>query len=208
MSKVLSELRSIRRPAPPGVGRESHRVDRPPDGWIPLDPGFAVNVGVRIDRTLLSAADAGAREITRRRFLKRLGQFGLATGLTLSGWLWNAGPSAAVDDDCNAFETDPPGNAGPCGPSPRCHADSCQDVGGNCKAVAPHTEKRAHNNPDTCCSTSCTGNANCWVEDCCDRAAMDRVRCCDCCGMGGNDLCIAACGGTACICEQGIGGCP
>lgn len=195
------------RPAPPGTGRDAVRADRPPDGWVPVDPRWVVRAGVRIDSTVLSAADSVAREITRRRFLKRLGQFGFATGISVSGWLWNAGPSArAVDYACNEFDEDDE-NAGPCGPSPRCNAASCQSAGGNCKAINPDTEKRTWNDPDSCCSSSCSGNQNCWVEDCCDRAAMDRVRCCDCCGIGGAGSCVSGCPGTACICEQGIGGC-
>lgn len=190
------------RPAPAGGARVTSRADRPPDGWIPVDPGLGDRLATEIDRSVLSLADAAARRVSRRAFLRRVADVGIVLGLAVTGLSWGqrtAGAYAHIYSSCDPIGDPPPG---PCGPSGLCDPSTCSN--GNC---ANNNKKRPWGG-STCCS-SCSGTDNCWQENCCANNNWNsHIKCCDCCnstGSGGS--CTTCGGGTAqkCICRAKVG---
>lgn len=198
-SSLLRRL-SRTRPAPPGVERTSTRLDAPPDGWALVDPSATQSAAVALDTFALRMTDAAAAAVSRRIFLKRVGQVGLVAGLAASGFLWNPSPAsgyAATFSFCDPFGNPP---TGPCGPSGLCNPDRC--TSGNCTNSA----KRRGYGGSTCCS-SCSGTANCWRENCCSTPGwMSHVKCCDCCAPGGTSgNCMGTnCTNTKCNCRAAV----
>ena len=199
---TLSLLRRLSRsrPAPPGVERTSTRLDEPPDGWASVDPTPAQSVAATLDGTALRIADAAAAAVSRRQFIKRIGQIGLIAGLAASGLLWRPASASGYAETfgyCDPFG-DPP--TGPCGPSGLCNPDRCTN--GNCTV----DNKRRPYGGNTCCST-CTGTSNCWREKCCGNPSwVSYVKCCDCCAPGGtNGNCMGTnCTNTKCNCRAAV----
>lgn len=114
--RARSRVRSATPSVPAGVQAPA-ALDKPPDGWTVVNPTLARRFEVQADRILLSATDSLAREISRRRFLKRLAQAGVVVGLSFGNVLWQEHPSRALPLECNCFGQ---GQAGPCGPSDIC----------------------------------------------------------------------------------------
>jgi hypothetical protein len=194
---------STPRAAPPGVWAMPLRPDRPPDGWEVLSPTAGQEALVRLDAALLRFADTAARGITRRGFLKGLGQLGLLLGLTTTGMLWGTELARAHPPACDLF--DDPGDA-PCGPSPICDRDLYCNDNGNCQANRGDTEKRTYGG-GSCCSSTCSGTDNCWREHCCGHPNWNsHVRCCDCCApSAGVDCTGSGCPNNRCICRSKVG---
>lgn len=183
-------------PAPPGTGRVQ-TVKGPADAWTSLNPRLPDRIVEGLDRASLRVADRAASAVSRRLFLKRVGQVGLLVGLGLSGLLQGSFVQAYEETvGCNAYG-DPPG--GPCGNSPLCEPDRC--TGQNC---TDHGKRRDYRD-NFCCGFNCTGSMNCWRENCCSWPAWNSyVSCCDCCAMGGTIGCTN-CTGTKCVCRKAVG---
>lgn len=189
--------------APPDADRVTSRTDRPPDGWIPVDPNLRERISVEVDRNVLRIADSAARRVSRRAFLRRAADAGIVLGVAFAGLGWrqrSADAYAHIYTVCDPNDLDPP--PGPCGPSGLCDPSTCS--GGNC---SNNNKKRAWAG-DTCCS-GCTGTDNCWQEDCCGDPDWDsHIKCCDCCNStGSGGTCTTCQGGTAqkCICRSKVG---
>jgi len=186
-----------RDPAPPGWRPATRRSDRPPDGWHKLDPTAGDVIVASADRALLQGSRIAMSVLSRRTFLKRVGQLSVVAGLATATTLFATTPAYARCYQCGD----------PCGPSPNCGDPDCTDDSGNCK-LSENVEKRDHD--DFFC-TSCTGLCTCWAADCCGCGAEPNQRkklCCDCCEPDAPNTCASPCTNKkACICISALG-CP
>jgi hypothetical protein len=194
VSKRLSRVSNW--PAPSGVRPPDLRDDGTADGWITVEASRAERIGERMDSALLRFADGAARIATRRQFLAGAGAVGLAVTAGATGLL-RPSRTFAADTVCNVF--DPNNNlAGPCGPSPLCIGDRCQD--GSCVASRSTVTWRQYGGCD--CVAPSVGN--CWTENCCG-SFSGKFRCCDCCeqdGVGGSCCTCSVPRMKKCICRK------
>jgi hypothetical protein len=182
----------------------------PPDGWEVLDPSWWERMTGRADRLLLRVADTAAQGLSRRDFLKRAAQFGMATGLILTRALW--WENAALADtlyECNHFGTG--GNPGPCGTSEECPSSSCNS-NHDCN-LNQTCNNRTTRSQDWSLAT-CAGAAanNSWRECCgCSGGVGNQWRCHDCCSC--RQLSSGTCAASSCpnnkqrwkcICEENL----
>lgn len=186
------------RPAPAG-SRPSASTDSPPDGWDLVEPSRGQQASVRLDGALLRVADSAARHVSRRDFLKRVGQVGLVVGLGTVRVLWGPVPRAEAAH-CNHYGQSSSGGA--CGPSEICPNLSCT-AEKQCKTAHTCSQgcgvRRQPHTQGTCGSDSAS---NCWTE-CCSGTTW---RCCDCCTCQtlNEDACMSCTGCTKrkCICRK------
>lgn len=193
-------MRSVRsgrasRPAPPGTHRFTKRSDRMPHGWAPLDPTRIERVRVHADSALLNMADAAARSVSRRTFLKRAGQMAFAVGVSMSWIVKAASPAAARCYQCGD----------PCGPSPPCGSSKCVSGTGDCKTSVAGVRYRDHD--DFFCTNS---SGQCWTANCCAGVCPPGQQqsrlCCDCCIDADPNTCTSPCDPKkACICSKVLG---
>lgn len=163
---------------PPGVRSPRLRFDRPPDGWEPLEPSTAERLGGRMDALVIRMTNAAGRGLSRRNFLKRTGQVGLAAGLAMSGLLLVPG-RATADFPCTTCNCQDPNNQqpGPCGPSPICAGSACNSES-NCATSMSGITRRANSSGHWAGNFCAMPSAdNCWTEPC----PTGCRRCCDCC---------------------------
>lgn len=187
---------SFRTAAPPGSQRPSRRSGSPPDAWVPLNPSLLQQARSRLDYVLLRAVGSSSRWISRRQFLRRLGQVGVLVGVSAGSVLWRQDRSLAHGRTCFM-----PCNA--CGPSPPCN----QSLGycnsnGQCNLGTAGVRRRTHDD-FTCTCDSCD---NSWTDHCCSCLGV-HYQCNDCCTpTGGTDKCVGGCSDKhACICKKNKG---
>lgn len=188
----------------PEGARPPHRGDGPPDGWIMVSPSRWVGLRASVDRFAIWAADAAAGGMSRRRFLRRVGEFGLFLGVTATGVLWGVNEAQAWTI-CNAYGF---GDPGPCGPSPICGDPDCTNTAGcdtshSCNGI--NTKWRKHALGE--CGTE--NDDNSWNE-CCPRNDPNQMlhKCTDCCScQTQTNICSdSTCAGSVshwkCICRK------
>ena len=208
---MLTQLRERRReswfrPAPPAVYSNSRaRADHPPDGWMPVGTSMSERLYMQVDGFLIRVSALAARGVSRRQFLRRVGEVGVVAAAAASGVLptrWSKAGHAPVGERkaCR-------GTCSPCGPSPLCNLDYCNDDSPkNCATGRPDTKRRRYEHFD------CVGPtvANFWFEECCFDSACNGtwkdalIQCSDCCGGAGGTSCSSgSCpnGSKACICR-------
>lgn len=195
MSKIARRQRSHRvsRTAPPGYVVPVRRMDLAPDGWEPLNPSVRERALIHADSALLRTTRAVARGVTRREFLRRVGQVGLVVGMGTASVVLLPKPAYARCFACGD----------PCGSSPDCGQANCTN--GNCKTSVGN-KKRRHDNFD--CFACGSGPCNCWTADCCfcGGSNSQKKQCCDCCSDADPNTCTTGCiNNRACICNSSIG---
>ncbi len=188
MSRTLRKL--ARRPAPPGTRLPDTRPGRTPHGWAVVNPSATHRVLDGADRALLRVADAAARGVSRRQFLRVAAGAGFAIGLAPS-FLFRPRRAVAHGVDCHGQSA--------CGPSPLCADRHCGDYP-LCAWRRDDTSMRTYG------TSSCASHDNppwCWFEHCCGTSYNGHATCCDCCAPSGEGSCD--CGGGnrgRCICRQ------
>jgi hypothetical protein len=196
--------RIFTRPAPEGTRPPAEVLERPPDGWTPVDPSFGQRVADKADSLGFRMTDAAVRTIDRRTLLRRIGTLGAAAGLGAGRVLSGSNPSFAHEP----MEAGCGPNTGGCGPSLLCKAIACNDSV-DCKLSRAGVRTRADASSNHWPGVDCVGDDvhNCWTE-CCNGTLK---RCCDCCVEPDDAFGTTSCGGCTgkkrCICRGPIGSC-
>lgn len=194
-------LHKVARPAPPGASPFPGGSEGPPDGWEVVDPSLSDRVVITLDSLLFSAVVRSAQAISRRDFLKRVGQVGVLAGLSMSNLLWSNRPARADGLACRDAD------GFPCGPSPVCPDRFCR-ADGQCKLAEAGVKRRGPWESFNCASD--TAN-NCWTEECCgpDDPVPNpgHFRCCDCCVPTPENPRCDNCSKHRCLCKNRTSGC-
>jgi hypothetical protein len=181
------------------------------DGWTLVEPSLRNRMVAAADKRVGAATQGAARRISRRTFLEKTAEAGFATGLTLSGVLWGAGPAEAHEPDCgscNCLVNGNDQNGGACGPAPPCNAAQCLS-GGRCNLSHSGVRRRVNASTSHWFGNACGGSADhhCWLE-CCPGGYF---RCCDCCVdscAACTNSCTSCTSKKKCTCESNTGSCP